>query len=102
MKQLNRVAVLSSLLISVFAVAPSIAGESSKAISSTTDLGDGIQMSQYADQSGFEMTGGGAQLTYDVSSKTMTMIDPNGVCTAVSFGEPNIAASAAKMIISQR
>jgi hypothetical protein len=102
MKQLNSVAVLSSILISVFAAAPSMAGESSKAISSTTDLGDGIQMSQYADQSGFEMSGGGAQLTYDVGSKIMTMIDPNGVRTSVSFGGSNVAASSVQAIVSQR
>jgi hypothetical protein len=101
MKNLNSMAVGLSLLIGIFAALPSLASDNSKAISATTDFGDGIKMSQYADQTGFEMTGGGGAVNYDARSKTMTMIDPNGVESTFCF-DTDIATNAVQAVISQR
>ena len=66
-------------------------------ICQVTDYGDGIKISEYADQSGFEVVGGGARFIYDKNSKQMTCIKDGVTLTFLSDGQlapsaaPNIA-----------
>ncbi len=89
-----------ALFYSVFAL-PTYASECNKVISTTTDLGDGMKMMQYADHSGFELTSGAARLTYNSQSKMMTMIDERGEETTVAF-DNNLVSLDSVPLISQR
>jgi hypothetical protein len=43
-------------------------------VGTVTNYGDGMQIMDYADNSGFEAVGGGARFVYDVKSKSITFI----------------------------
>ena len=68
MKNLN-IAILSLVVTSLCASA-AIADQS---ISTVTDYGDGIKISDYADASGFKAEGGGGVFKYDSTTKTITL-----------------------------
>jgi hypothetical protein len=58
-------------------------------ISQVTDYGDGITVSDYADQSGFEAEGGNCLFIYRFASKELIFINEEGVVQTYSFSDLN-------------
>jgi hypothetical protein len=64
-------------------------------LGAVTNYGDGIVMSDYADESGFEVEGGGVRFIYDKHMKVMTCISNDGVAqTCFSQIEANATPDA--------
>lgn len=64
-------------------------------VGTVTNYGDGIIMSDYADESGFEVEGGGVRFIYDKHLKVMTCISNDGVAqTCFSQTEASAAPDA--------
>ncbi len=87
MKEMTqRLAFIGIFALSTVASAfpPANAAESAEKVK-ITNYGDGIQMTEYADRSGFEMDGGGARFVFDRKTLRVKMIDAKGSKQEVSF-----------------
>lgn len=62
------------LLVALVAPIALLTVSPAKADDKVTDFGDGMKMTEYGDASGFKITGGGAEFTYNYKTKEMTVI----------------------------
>jgi hypothetical protein len=74
-KLLNRLNGISMAIITIaFSLVPAGAENlaSGHTVSSVTNYGDGMQILDYADKSGFEVVGGGGRFVFDSNTKVLT------------------------------